>query len=330
MTNKKDNGFDWVEFLARTGGALGMNEVRIRWKLRAWRDRMAGERASAKTHAAHLTREHKTCPGCGGLNNIREKKCVHCGARLHSRPVDLTLRFLRRFAPGLSAEMFLAGGMAAAYLATALAGRRSDLFSMHPADLVAMGGNWAPLVIDGEFWRLFTAVFLHGSIWHIGFNVYALFYIFPFARQLYGGNKGLFVFAVTGVVSAAVSMAWHLNSAGPGGVVPVSIGASGAIAGLIGLVLVWGHRDGTSFGVGVRNAMARWVLYILIFGFLVRADNAGHVGGWLSGGALAYLIPANLNREEGRAWPVLAGVSAAAVLAAVVWIAYLALDQPPG
>ena len=325
MPKKEEERYDWVEALTKAAGTLGFNEVRVRWKLRAWQDRMSGRGRVAKTRAESVTRAHKVCPRCGGINNLDQKECLHCGARLHSRQVDMTIRFLKQFGVGVTPESFIVAVLIGVYIVTIFMGPNSGVMNSSGRDLFMMGGNFPPATLQGQWWRLWTAVLLHAGIWHIGFNVYATLFITPVVREVFGPNKTLFVFVVTGVLASAVSLAWGFLT----GRYAVSIGASGAISGFIGLMIAWGHRDGTAYGIGLRNHLARWVLYILIFGFFFHADNAAHIGGLLAGAALAYLIPSNLNLRESRAWPILGALCAAAILGGAALIMYLAFNIPP-
>ena len=326
MADREKSDYDWIELVVRAGKLVGLNPVRTRWKLRAWQDKMGRRKSGAAVRAAALTREHKTCPKCGGINGPEETKCLHCEAGLHSRPVELITRFLRHFDIGLTPESVLSSLFVIAYAVVVYRGPGSTVMAMSPVDLIWLGGNFPPKTMADGWWRLWTAVFLHGGLVHLIFNVYALIYVAPMVREIYGAYKSLFVFVVGGVGASLVSLLWTVYSGTGGG---VSIGGSGAICAFIGLVLAWGHRDGTSLGIGLRNAMGRWVLYILVFGFLVGSvDTAGHVGGWIVGGLLAFAVPTNLTRGDTDFWRIAGALSALAAVAAVLGIAYLAFFTP--
>jgi rhomboid protease GluP len=330
--NKKDE-YDWIEPVVNAGRLIGLNPVRTRWKLRAWQDKMSAKKGAVSDKAAAVTREHKICPKCRAMNSVEDKVCVKCGAKLRSRPVEMADRFLGHFAVGLTSETMIATGFVAAYAVVALNGKTSGWLGFSSPDLIWMGGLQVPMTLDGQWWRLLTCVFLHGGLWHIGFNTYALIYLMPVVREVYGANKALFVFLVTGIGASLASMFWTLYQFGSDPLFlqyRVSIGASGALCGWIGLLLVWGHRDGTGSGIAIRNSMARWALYILVFGFFIGADNAAHVGGWIAGGLLGLAVPASLTVREGRAWEILGAGAAILMLAAVIGIAYLGhFTEPP-
>ncbi len=342
MTKREERDeYDWIETVVKLGEFIGLNPVRTRWKLRAWQDRMARKREGLAEEAHQVTRRHKTCSRCNAINAVEDKRCHNCGARLHSRPVDVSLRFLRRFDVGLSAETFLALAFIAVYALVAIKGPGSGWISQSSRDLIAMGGNYGPAVFDGQWYRLWTSVLMHGGIWHVGFNVYALLYIAPLVREVYGSNKTVFSFVVTGVLASCVSLAY--NYFDPSAVVPiqteagvflhksypVGIGASGAICGLIGMAAAWGHRDGTSSGINVRNSLIRWIFYILVFGYFIGADNAAHIGGLAAGAALSFALPASWNDRQSNLELVLGAASWLAVAAGVAMVAYLAFTAFP-
>ncbi len=334
MSDPQRDEYDWIETVARLGKAVGMNPVRIRWKLRAWQDRQKGRGAAVKSKARAVRREHKTCPVCNGINAIDDKSCTHCGARLRSRQGELVARFFRQFGFGLGVEVLLVVGFAICYVLVATAGEQSSLFSLSSQDLVLAGGNYhdpapgwpagmlpwqARRTLDLQYWRLWSYAFLHAGPMHIGFNSYALLYIAPMVRQIYGTNKALLVYLVTGVAAGAASLLWAMTA----GKVMVSIGASGAICGFVGLMLVWGHQDRTHIGIRIRNGMARWVLYIVIFGFVVGADHAAHIGGVVAGGLMALLLPTSIARGDSTPWRLAGGLASLACLGAVILVAVM-------
>jgi rhomboid protease GluP len=335
MSDPQRDEYEWIETVARLGKAIGLNPVRLRWKLRAWQDRQKGRGRQVAGKAQAVRREHKTCPVCNGINAAEDKTCAHCGARLRSRAGELVSRFFRQFGFGLGFETLLAGAFILAYLLVITGGSDSSLWDLASRDLVRAGGNYhsdqpAPWglipwrlrpTMEMQYWRLWTYAFLHGSLWHLAFNTYALMWISPRVREVFGPNKALVVYVITGVVAGAASLAWAVL----GGHDMVSIGASGALCGLIGLMMVWGHLDRTMVGVRMRNGMARWVLYIVLFGFLVGADHAAHIGGLVAGGLLAAIIAPNLRRGDATPWRVAGTVAALLCAGALGLVGFMAL-----
>lgn len=85
------------------------------------------------------------------------------------------------------------------------------------------GANLAPLTFSGEWWRLLTCVFVHGSLLHIAFNMWCLWNLGALSESLYGRWTYLTVYLISGAGASLVSAAWHTLG-------PPSVGASGAIS----------------------------------------------------------------------------------------------------
>lgn len=140
------------------------------------------------------------------------------------------------------------------------------------------------IAIDrGEWWRLFSAMFLHHPtvIFHIIFNMYVLYAYGPHVEQAFGHARFLVLYLICGFGASAVSYAFH-------GCFSDSLGASGAIFGVVGLLLVYVYnRRQSSF---VRQFLRTLLFFVglnLLIGFAIpRIDNLAHIGGLVSGVAL--------------------------------------------
>jgi rhomboid protease GluP len=166
-------------------------------------------------------------------------------------------------------------------------------------ELLHHGANWAPLSLHGEPWRLLTAIFLHGGLLHLFFNLMALSQVGPAVETLFGRGLFFVLFLASGVVASLGSAL--VPPAAP------SIGASGAVMGLIGVTAGWGHRHGGPVGRNVRGQMLKWAAYVGVFGLLVPGiDNAAHATGFLAGGALGLVVDP---RGQGR-WRAVVGTVA--------------------
>lgn len=144
---------------------------------------------------------------------------------------------------------------------------------------------------DGEWWRLLTPVLVHGGLLHLAFNMYFLYLVGPLVEQLYGSSRFLLLYLLT---AATASLASYLIG-GPG----PSVGASGALFGLCGVLLV-GRMLHRPVLQGQQRAMMSQigglVVINLVLGFGLNAfgggiDNAAHLGGLLGGLWLGLLIP---------------------------------------
>ena len=144
-------------------------------------------------------------------------------------------------------------------------------------------GASLPLVYDiSQPWRLVTAIFLHGGLLHIAFNMWVLMDIGPMVEELYGSARYLFLYVVTGVVGYILSSA----------VGHFSVGASGSLLGLIGVLLAATTGRKSMAAQALRSALIRWLIYIAVLGFIFSGtDNYAHFGGVASGYVLGRLMP---------------------------------------
>jgi len=196
----------------------------------------------------------------------------------------------------------------------------SDLFRalIRPdiRSLYNLGGLHAGSVVAGDVWRLWTYQFLHGGALHIFFNTYALLSLGPATEDVYGASKTAVLYWTTGfaagIATAALRLAIFFGTGGAVRQFPVTIGASGAIFGLIGLLIGHAIRRGGSYGATLRAFLVRWAVYGLVMGFLMGADNAAHVGGLACG----FLLGLVVRDGEPRGGPVAAAWRFGALAAA--------------
>lgn len=145
------------------------------------------------------------------------------------------------------------------------------------------------ILIHGEWWRLVIAVFLHGSLLHIGMNTMVLVDLGPQIEEIYGSARAFFLYVATGVFSFVWSTGWDVLTAH--GMGPMSVGASGALMGLVGLMLAIAGSRGGAYMREIRVRLIRWVVMIFAFGFLMGGiDNAAHFGGLLAGYGLGRIF----------------------------------------
>ncbi len=143
------------------------------------------------------------------------------------------------------------------------------------SNILARMGASLPLAYDiAQPWRFVTAVFLHASLLHIGFNLWVLMDIAPTIEELYGSARFLFIFVVTGASG-------YLASAAGG---HFSVGASGALLGMIGVLLaITGSRSNMGSKM-LRSQLIYWLIYIAVLGVIMPGvDNLAHIGGFASG-----------------------------------------------
>ncbi len=150
---------------------------------------------------------------------------------------------------------------------------------------LAFGANYAPLTLAlGQYDRLVAHCFVHGSILHVGLNMYSLRQLGPFVEKMVGSARYAILYVITGIAGGATSLTWGLlhGASGP------SVGASGAICGVMGAAFVLGLRlEGWKSG-GIARQLAFWLLIMVAMGLSSKnIDNGAHLGGVVSGGAIA-------------------------------------------
>jgi rhomboid protease GluP len=151
-----------------------------------------------------------------------------------------------------------------------------------PEAFLLAGALSRDAVLAGEWWRLVTAIFLHGGVEHLVGNAVALFVLGMVCEHAFGRVQFVFLFVMSGIAGSVVSM---LTSPGP------SVGASGAIFGLQGAAIVLFRRHRERLLVRDRRigvVLIVWALYTIAQGVLTPyVDNGAHLGGVLGGLLLA-------------------------------------------
>jgi len=154
-------------------------------------------------------------------------------------------------------------------------------------DLVAgIGMKVNELILAGQYWRLFTPMFLHGSILHLGFNMYALYIFGPGLERYYGHGRFIVLFILGGFAGNVFSFIFSASN---------SLGSSTAIFGLLaaeGVFLYQNQKVFEKFGGVPRRALNNIIMIAvvnLIIGLSPGIDNWGHMGGLLGGAIFAFL-----------------------------------------
>jgi membrane associated rhomboid family serine protease len=164
-----------------------------------------------------------------------------------------------------------------------------------PETLIAFGAKTNELLTQrGEWFRFVTPIFIHGGLLHIVFNSYALYMVGPQVERLYGSARYALIYllaGIGGVIGSYLGGVWL----GRDPTIP-SVGASGAIFGLFGVLAVFGYKYRHELPPAFRRSFGAGVLPViavnLLIGFSVPViDNAAHIGGLLVGALLALLIP---------------------------------------
>ena len=163
--------------------------------------------------------------------------------------------------------------------------------NLNVLNLLRYGALNSVLVQNGEFWRLITAGFLHGGIFHLIFNMYALYIIGTQIENFAGKWKFLAIYFCSMLTASLMSCVINPNS--------VSVGASGAIFGLLGALVYFGYHYRLYLGSVLRNQIIPLILFNLLLGFMVSGiDNAAHLGGLIGG--LLISMALGVQKREGK------------------------------
>ncbi len=160
-------------------------------------------------------------------------------------------------------------------------------YTSDPA-LLNYGALYGPAVDHGQWWRAFTAAFVHGNILHIATNMVALYQVGSFVEVIFGRTRFVIIYLLA-ILGSAYAV-YHFSYAIP------TIGASGAIFGLFGAMLAAGLRMGERGRYLVQQTVPIIVINLLL-GFTLLSgivSNAGHIGGLISGvfaGYVLFMIP---------------------------------------
>ena len=155
--------------------------------------------------------------------------------------------------------------------------------------IVQYGAKVNSLILEGEYWRFITPIFLHGSLTHLLVNCYSLYMIGSLVERLYGRGRFIASYFIAGILGNLCSFLF---------VPSVSVGASGAIFGLMGMLLYFGLERPLQFKVYFGRSIMTTILINLVYGFTSTGiDNFAHMGG-LIGGFLAIGMLSNVKEKR--------------------------------
>lgn len=158
-----------------------------------------------------------------------------------------------------------------------------NLIDINIYTLIQMGAKVNILINRGEIYRLITSTFLHGGIMHILFNMSALNIIGKEVEYIYGSKKYILIYILSALSGSLFSYLFNPNS--------VSVGASGAIFGLLGAMLVFGLKEKNKIGKQyVKNILETLVINVIIGITISNIDNYAHLGGLIIGAISALIL----------------------------------------
>ena len=236
------------------------------------------------------------CVGCGYLVGVNDERCYNCGRRnpglwgyagaIKSLGNDLG------FTPLVITICTVMFGITLLMSHGNVGMNGFSILSPHPIALVQAGASGQVPIAMGRYWSVFSAMWLHGSLLHIVFNMMFMRQIAPVVGEFYGPGRAVVIYTVSGVISFIVSSsAAFLALPLAGGA--FTVGASGAIFGLLGAMLYYGRRTGASH---IRAQLMPTILLNLMIGLSFQGiDNYAHLGGlaggWFISAALDPLKP---------------------------------------
>ncbi|SRR6266404_7902128 len=237
----------------------------------------------------------RQCTSCGGQTPIEIPECVHCGVADSAIPVDapnITVSehsFLQTlFTRSTPFTMIFIGVNIGVFVLMCLAGGFA-VTAVDPMVLLGFGAKQNNLIVEQhQYWRLITSIFIHIGIIHLLLNNYALWIIGQEIERIYGSARFVILYLATGIVGSIGSFIFNPQA--------TSAGASGSIFGLFGVMAAFAFRYRKEIPEFLSRDIKRRVIPIifinLVFGFSVRiVDNSAHIGGLLSGIALALVVP---------------------------------------
>ena len=260
------------------------------------------------------------CTNCGRLVDVGEKNCPHCG---QWRPGMFGYAStLRNAFGGLDVTHLIVYTCSFLFLASLVADVRGafsnplGLFSFlspSPRALALFGRTGA----DMPWTTQFSATLLHGSALHIFFNMMWIRSMGSFIEEEFGGARYFTLFVLSGFGGFLLS---NRLSGAP------TIGASGAVFGLLGAAIVFGRHRGGSLGQAVTQQAWGYAIAIFVMGFLMRGiNNYAHAGGFLTGYLVASIQVRRLNNAESPLEQILAlGLAVMSILAIVLSILHVA------
>jgi rhomboid protease GluP len=159
---------------------------------------------------------------------------------------------------------------------------KGSIFNSDTNVLILLGAKVNDLITHGQYFRLISAMFLHGGIVHLTVNMYSLYAIGPMVEKVYGKVKFIIIYFFAGICASLLSYVYSPS---------ISIGASGAIFGLLGAVLVFAIKSKDKTGSAfIRSILSVIIVNIFIGMTLPGIDNYGHIGGLMGGIIISFLI----------------------------------------
>jgi len=245
------------------------------------------------------------CPSCGALVGVNDERCYTCG-----RANPGLWGFgpaLRQLGSDLGFVPLVLGGSAVLYVLTLLASGRNlqimgggfNILAPSAPALLAFGASGGyPVFQMGSWWTVLSATWLHGSFLHILFNMMWVRDIGPSTADVVGPARTIIIYVVSGVCGFLLSSiaSVYLPPLPLLRGAQLTVGASASIFGLLGALVHYGRKSGSSY---IHAQAKQWALIMFIYGLIMPGiDNFAHAGGFMGGYVTsAFFNP--LTREKG-------------------------------
>lgn len=263
------------------------------------------------------------CPNCRAFISSKDRVCPYCEAQVGPRAIDLrSAESLGGLVPrAYSTSIIILTTNFALYLLMVVVSVRlsqgsagqalGEVWQGFSGQILALfGAKYAPFIYHGQWWRLVTAGFLHGSLLHIAMNMWVMFDLVAEVEQFYGSSRLVIIYIFSSIAGFFLSLVWAPSS--------LSIGASAACFGLIGCMMALGLRRDHPLAQAIRSYYRRWAIYGLIFSFMpfMHIDIAAHVGGLVGGFIAGYVLglPTMAGSKHERIVQAIAGIALAITL----------------
>jgi rhomboid protease GluP len=309
---------------APQGGVLAL-PYKWQWRLDKFKDSMRG------LFGGEQQPRPRICPVCNTLVGITSSRCHECGTNLNFSLAALSKQLggiVGEHAPVttvlLVANVILVGVSLVFTMQNGEAGGLKTLFNVSPVGSYRLGATF-PISIFflNEWWRLVTAMFLHGGLLHIGFNMMALMQFGPALEEVYGSPRFLFVYVFTGAFGfLASALRGHF-----------SLGASGALLGVMGAILAITTKRGGAYMQELRSRLIGSLLFLFVFGIWgpMGIDNWAHGGGLVAGFAIGkwFADREPVNNEEKKRAQLLGWLAGIVVIVCFVFMLIHFRDPTP-
>src|SRR5436190_685390 len=205
-----------------------------------------------------LMDSRRMCPHCRAFITVKDRVCPYCNEAVAPRQVsrDDSHALVGGIIPHVRFNtmiiLLLNFGL---YIATTIfsmrAGNPDAFMNLDIRTLVSFGAKWNTGLAHGEYWRLVTAGFLHGGLFHILINSWVLFDLGAQVEEIYGSSRMLVIYFASTVGGFYASALWSPA---------VSVGASAGLFGLIGAMIALGVRHRNPMGSAIRGMYIRWAI----------------------------------------------------------------------